>query len=410
MFQYIRQHNTVAFAISVCIACNVLAFFSYPVIIYYLVLFLASGYVFFKATRITFCILSLLIGCALSILFNNIPSLFHAESRFIYFSLLLIVASPLLTSQSLTNLRQNMFIWMIWLSLLIGTGSLLAYFLGINLARNDIDFAFAVNAGSFGGITLHSMLMGPFAGIGMCYMLWGILSQKIAAQKVEYWKYIILACCIATTLLSSSRAANMATLAGAISIVFFLFRKRQSKLVKYAFIASISVFISLPLMEVFSEGLVNKQIGNENMGSITASRNKAWQTRIHEFSNSPIVGIGFSSQTVSKDSGAINLLPGKIEPGTSWGAVFSMTGLVGGLSFVCIVLISLSKVWQMVKKEDNWSSFLGGVLIIFLFHFIAEGYIFAGGSPLNFMFWLCVGVIFSLERYKLQPASIPFFN
>lgn len=395
---------------SACIAFNALALFIYPVTIYYSMLSLVSLYVFFNFRKISLSILFLSIGCILSILCNNIPKIFNSELRFIYFILILIVASPLFTSESLAHFRRNMFIWMIWLSLLIGTASLVSYFLGINLARNDIDFSFAINAGSFGGVTVHSMLMGPFAGIGTCYMIWGILTQKITGTKVEIWKYIILTCCIATTLLSASRAANLATLLGAMSIVFFLLRKQQAKLIKYVFFASIAVIVTLPFSGRFSEGLLNKQTGNESMGSITASRDRAWQTRIEEFSNNPIVGMGFSSQTIGKNAGAVSLISGKIEPGTSWGAVFAMTGLIGGLSFISIVLICISKLWKKIKQGDSWSSFLGGVLVVFFSHFIAEGYIFAGGSPLAFLFWLCVGVTFSLGKYKTENTSIPFFQ
>jgi len=106
-----------------------------------------------------------------------------------------------------------------------------------------------------------------------------------------------------------------------------------------------------------------------------------------EFASSPIIGIGF--QTVSLTGSDSPNRRGNIEPGSSWLAVLSMTGIVG----LCFVLIIFYRAWHVSKYVNNNNTILfQGLLLFMSIHMLVEGYIYAGGSFLCMLLWLIIGV------------------
>ena len=145
-----------------------------------------------------------------------------------------------------------------------------------------------------------------------------------------------------------------------------------------------------PAVEYFSSGLVAKQEANVESGGTFNSREKLWNARLDEFRDSPVYGVGFSAQRIITSEAT--LLTGKVEPGTSYGAVFAMTGVLGGSIFLYILLQAI------FNKRKTSLSLPQAYLVFFAIHMFVEGYVFAGGSPLCFIFWLCIGAACAMKR------------
>lgn len=149
-------------------------------------------------------------------------------------------------------------------------------------------------------------------------------------------------------------------------------------------------------LDVYLHYIKQRIFDNEGLASIRA--------RIKEFTSSPIYGIGFC--VVDPRYDAVNKSTGQIEPGSSWLTIASMTGLLGLITFLSIVVSSFKKVVKI--KNDFYSMLFAGCLTFFIFHMLAEGYIMAPGSYLNFIFWLLIGSIWGV--YFIEHKGLVFKN
>jgi O-antigen ligase len=131
------------------------------------------------------------------------------------------------------------------------------------------------------------------------------------------------------------------------------------------------------------------------------TRAALWDMRIQEFESSPLIGVGFASVD-PEISTRFDEEEGRVEPGSSWLAVLSMTGLLG---FIPIVIMILKCGIFMFKDKNQplLSAFLGGMLFLFVVHMFAEGYVLSAGSGLFFYFWLTVGMI---EAYRVSVKNL----
>ena len=138
-------------------------------------------------------------------------------------------------------------------------------------------------------------------------------------------------------------------------------------------------------------------------GGTLSSRQSLWNERIKEFKSSPIYGVGFSSQKeIRIDIRTLNT--GAVEPGTSYGAVFAMTGLLGGIPFLMILAS------QILKKPSAAFGMLvispaQVCLVFFGMHMMVEGYVFAAGSPLCALLWLSVGAASAWQNKNITNIA-----
>lgn len=265
---------------------------------------------------------------------------------------------------------------------IIGVGSFFARFLGINFMKTYTkDFVFQV--GQFGGLTTHSMMLGPIAGIGALYMAY----IAYLSRKKLYWMLSSLSAI--SVLFSASRSALAAMVAG---FTIMLFRLSGS-LNKFAITSVICIMIgtaSFPLWGSALDSVRAKNEANIKAGGAINSRETLWNARLNEFRNNPIVGVGFCAidRTFSKDEN-LDTRTGMVESGSSWLIILSMTGLVGAILLIPVFARSYLTAY---RDEDSFSALVCGILTLFFVHMIAEGYIFYGGSQMAFMLWLTVGV------------------
>jgi O-antigen ligase len=132
------------------------------------------------------------------------------------------------------------------------------------------------------------------------------------------------------------------------------------------------------------------ELASDN-NDLTLTRTQLWSIRISEFLRSPLFGIGYSNDTSLNHLFLSSNEKVKLEPGSSWLAILSMTGIFGFIFFLRVLYSSLKK----IKLKYKNSKLLVSVIIFYLIHFIAEGYVISGGSGLNLFFWLILGILYS---------------
>ena len=133
------------------------------------------------------------------------------------------------------------------------------------------------------------------------------------------------------------------------------------------------------------------------------TRETLWNDRIREFHSSPIFGVGFASQSNLLSETKSGELGGKIEPGSTYLMVLSMTGVIGMMALLFFFLKPLMSLnfWTRVYSIERYKL---AAYIFFLVHFVAEGYIFSSGSLLACVFWLLVGATYPYQGIRYSQV------
>ena len=369
--------------------CSIIGFMPYYDWAYYLILLsvLVYGFVSSRSVSIDIWMLMIMVAALLSLFWGNPPAIFKSWERFVFFIVVISVISPLITNHSFIRIRVLAFQWVLYLACFIAISSFFCYFLGINYMRHySID---NTAAGWFGGITVNSMILGPISTISTIYLLWLYFRKKNLQTRIK--RILLLGgffCSFCSVLLTASRGSFVAVLVGIISVLYFSFRRNLMKLLRIFFLASLIMAVGFPIYAPLAKNLVIKQSANIESGGTFSSRSSKWGNRIAEIKSSPIFGIGFASV----DSHNVGDYDGRtIEPGSSWLGVLSMTGMIGGISVLGLITRCYVFLSRRIKCYE--SILLLSLLNTLIVHMMSEGYIFAAGSVLFFVFWLLVGVI-----------------
>lgn len=360
---------------------------------YYGIIFMALGFIIFRSGtyRISTAMVMLHMACAISIILNDIPDFFSPWLRFLAFMIVTGVVSPFIYNQALGRFRMNLFFNIQNLLLVVVATSLIGMFMGVGWGY-----------GGFGGITGHSMLLAPVAALSFLYLLYLYFNDDLTLPR---WKRrgmkALMPISALFALMSASRTSFIALV---VSVVFFLFmtwKKSQSRVVKSVLISAVLLMITSPLwLPVAYEGIIKK-----NRGSLTgldfSTRSASWEQGIDTFKSSPWFGVGFSSVDIESKE-ALYSAEGKVETGSSWLMLLSMTGLLGFVPVLWLFLKSGFSLWQIRFDMPVLSSFLMAQLVFWSIHMLGEGYILAAGSFLFFNCWLLLGVI---QFLKGKPVS-----
>lgn len=303
---------------------------------------------------------------------------FQSYPRFVLFALLTICVSPIMQSEVLREWRSQLFKFTMWVATIIGVGSFFCYYLGINYMQDPYERDILL-VGLFGGLTTHSMLLGPLSGIGSLYMIY----KAYQTNKKRFWIFATL--CLITCLFASSRTAVVASIAAS-GIMIYKLSGTANNFARTAVIIGILLSLAYPAWEDATSGIIEKQVKNEEIGRY-GSRTELWEDRISEFQSSPIYGIGF----VSVDPENIEMIEGGrgvIEPGSSWLSILSMLGIIGVIVCLPIFFKCFMCAW---KEMDEKSCLCVGVLSEMFIYMVSEGFIFSAGSYLCFILWLTLG-------------------
>lgn len=397
LLQYINSNiGWLVFILVVIIASRTtgLRLFS-PDITYYCALGVISIAVLIKGVKIDAVCGVLLIYIVINILITDPPDVFLPWLRFGLFVLVIVAVSPLIKTDCAKKLRLRIFRGIIICCIIISVVSFFCYFLGINMMRSTWDGSklndFMINnSGTFGGITTHSMLLGPISGIA-------VIACTYLALNCNWRFWILVVVCAGPLLFAASRAALLATIAGEI-VLFYFSSRRFGKMGKRIMRGILILAITSPLWNDALSGLEAKNKGNITAGVNLDSREEKWGIRIEEWKSSPIFGIGFCSVShLDKIS-----VGGVIEPGSSWLAVLSMTGTIG---FIIFVMIFLRAVRNALSPRRSSGAVIGAILIMLGVHMLAEGYVFSGGNFCCLLVWLFIGLATDYVPEKLLNSK-----
>lgn len=386
----------IPFLFAAAMSAKVLGFSVGPIdMICYGLLVVSAGYMVAKGLITDKLSLIFIVFIPLSILLAQPNPVFRSGMRYVLFLLLFIVVSPLNKSLVGQQFRSKVLKGVFICCATIGIVSFFCYFLGINLMRNTysgemMDYYMENKAGTFGGITSQSMLLAPISGIGAlacCYV-------QMKTHKNIFW--VLAAMCMGSLLFAASRSSLMATLAG-VGALFFYFSQKAGRQVQRIIVILALLFVTNPLWNSALEGITQKNQGTEiSSGVKTDSRQEKWSIRIEEWKDSPVWGIGFVAVS---DRDNYHPTLGVIEPGSSWLAVLSMTGIVGFFLF-CRIFYRAIK--NSLFRRTPEGALLGGALVLVGVHMLAEGHVFSAGSFLCFLVWLIIGCAtdYSPELYS----------
>ena len=341
-------------------------------------------YAFKRGWQIELIAVPFLLYLPINVLLTSPDHIFNSWMRLALFSMVFVFASPLLKSPSFGMFRKKMLMGILFLCVLLGIGSFVCYFLGINYMPSQYDGSvmndYYGSAGGFSGLLLQSIILGMFCGLGMIYLLY---RSQLRPRRERVWYYVLIAILALTVLMSASRSALLSAIMGGLIMLYQLYEK-HGKFVQVLMTILLVGTLTLPLWESFTTGLETKIEANKELGAY-GSRTEKWSARMAEFSSSPLIGIGFAS--VDKRLDVVGM-GGIVEPGSSWLCILSMTGIVGFILFAII----LFRPFQYLKSHSTpYNALLMGLLVFISSHMISEGYIFAGGSPLCFIAWLIFG-------------------
>lgn len=362
-----------------------------PEIITYGVLFIYVIKFFCKKSKFDPIIVVLLLYIPINLLMTDPPEIFKPWMRYGLFVLTSVCITSLLQSISMRSFRRDLFEVSLWLCGLLGSASFVCYFLGINFMQlNSIEFM-NIEAGLFSGLINHSMMMGPIAGCGAVFMG----SKAYATRKRIY--LVLCLFCVGASLLSASRSAVMATIAG---ILYMLMRasKGSGHFLRIIMLVAVVGALTFPLWQGMTDFVVEKQTKNMQVGSSFSSRESKWNNRIAEFKNNPILGIGYVSVGLNTED--VDPQNGTVEPGSSWLAILSMTGIVG---MVIMFIIFYSSFTAPCGCSDDLLPSILGVIVLMAAHMGAEGYIFSANSYLFFLIWLALACA---RDYKYRISKL----
>lgn len=341
--------------------------------------------------KLSLLLLLFLLTCVISILANDIPAYFNSEQRLAAFIFVFACISPFIETKKLGVLRQYLFKYsMIFVGMVVVI-SIIGKATGIYSGTNSL--------GLFQGITVHSMLLGPLAAMTLVISLWKISNLR-KNPKIRN-RYILLAgLAFICLILAASRGALIGAVAGVLFMYAAIYKHRLAKQFKTIALLVIVLVSTSGLWSNYTEQLTIK---NEESENITSSREELWAFRIQEFQESPIFGIGFASSKY----GIFNTVDGQLEPGTSWGAIFAQIGIIGGLAFLILILYYCVFLFKS-KDQFNNGALLLGLLVFFMMHWFAEGYILASGDFIFYNSWLLLGIIgvYKNNNERFQNRSI----
>ena len=355
----------------------------------YLVIFVF--YVINGGIHIEYKWLLFLLYLPLTIILAQPASIFRSWERYVLFALLFLICSPVLQSYYTRKFRLSAYLYVLIISILLSVGSFIGYFLGINFCTNDSDYIvdYVGVAGHFSGLTRQSMFLGPLSGISSVFLFYKYLSSK---DKI--WLLLFIPC-MGSMFYSSSRSAFLATIAGLLTVLYY-FVENKKEFCKKLLIALLLVGITFPLWKSVTLALQDKQNMHKDDTGLFDSRSGKVEQRFEEFISSPIWGVGFAAIDANgKDP--YNRNTGTVEPGSSWLAVLSMTGLIGFILFSMLFKESFVTVRSVSARAS-----LTGILVFYAVHMLVEGYIYAAGNPNTFIVWLIIGCCYDVKNASAQ--------
>jgi len=329
-------------------------------------------------------LLLFIIIAIISIILSDVSQKYDAPMRLATWVILVSSVGPLLYNSKLINFRKKLLETTMYIFMIIGGVSFLYWVVGLpHLGR-----------GHFTGITIHSMLLAPIASMGGIYAIYRFFKTKIYNIQKIIFALLFMGNTV-SVFLAASRSALAGYIFGLIILLFFQKFHHKQLITIMVLIVSILGFL---LHEINKSPDKIRKHSNEIVQSmedrgLQNTRESLWKQRLKEFNDSPVFGVGFASE----ENKVVNIRKinksGKIEPGSTYLMILSMTGLAGVISmlFFFSKILFDKKFWKVTTTKEIYKL---AVLGFFLIHFLAEGYLFASGALMAFVFWTLIGSIY----------------
>lgn len=374
----------------------------------------------FKNVSFNIFLAGILVWSAVTIVVMTPPPYFRSWMRLAYFCMLLLVASPLINSPSLARFRRVIWIILWWI---LGIYSILSLVIHIcQIAMEPMWYTYMLR-----GIYVSRMVNGLISAItAVAYSVPLIFGRVSRSAKV--FAGIVFVICIYFVIISTSRIAGVAVFAGVL-IVCSRAKVNYKWVLLWFVLAVVLLGCVVLLLGNGVTSLLLRKINFYTEESFLWSRVPLFDARIQEFLSNPIFGVGYASERIITgfDKFSDWVATGAIEPGSSWLALLSQTGIIGFLLMSVFVWTVIVKAYALMHNavpvsgsfnfspdekifydQLNASSSLMcspttivAVFTALIVESLVEGWILAGGAFFALVFWLSCSMI---QNTRLVPA------
>ena len=243
------------------------------------------------------------------------------------------------------------------------------------------------------------MVLGPIAAISGITSFYYYLTNDTKKKKILYIAISVVSALV--VIIASSRLAFAGYIAG---MIFLFVKPFKYRLIYIVLIISMGIGIFARL-ENGTKKVETNSIDKGLVGKGTVnSRELLWNARMTEFRENPIFGVGFAAQD-NHVVGSKSSEGGRIEPGSGYLMILSMTGLFGFILFIWYFyfLFNSKRFWLEIFNNETYKLSL---FAFFAVHFIGEGYVFSVGNIFAALFWLLVGVTFPYSDIKKRRIKV----
>jgi len=344
-----------------------------------------------KGFHINMLMLLVVISAAFSLMMNDYDTKFNPVARLFSWILLIATVGPLIYNPELIRFRNRLLEGFMVIFMYVGAFSFFYWLAGgPNIGR-----------GHFAGLMNQSMLLAPVASMGALYAFYRFIQEKKGRKKIYFLMLFFLGSL--SVLLAASRTAFIAfMLAFFVYLVFNRFKFRGFILLMVTLFTIVTAYNMTE--NGFSAG--EDSVGGElTERGLKNTRELLWTNRLIEFKSNPVFGVGFATQNeeiiVIDKQHQREDSTGRIEPGSTYLMILSMTGLLGAFSMILLLgkaLISRD-FWRRVSKTESYKLAL---FVFFSVHFVAEGYIFSSGALFACIFWLLLGATYPYSKINYQ--------
>lgn len=350
-----------------------------PVGLYYgalilmgIILFCKEQYKIFDIKVVLF-----LAACALSLVLNVVDPRYRAWERLIGLFGIILTLGPLFVGVRTQATRIECLKYISWLSIFTCVASFALFIVARSLTYTE-------RGNLYGGITVHSMILGPIAALATMYMVqFAFLKYRDLTGIQKMLTVILTLICLFNCIMAGSRSALGGLVVSVILWLWIFLSDNRRLFFKCIIAISVGTAATSPLWWQYTETIQKKMAVSESNGSMLYSRQARWDARIIEIQNNPIVGMGFGTVDAPVSS------KGTVEPGNGWLFIWSSAGIVAFIMFCIIYLQAIVASW---RSRTYIGMFVLSLLTFFAIHINAEGYSISSGHLGCLMMWLCLGI------------------
>lgn len=369
--------------------------------LYYPMLFIIALYCILNIKKISIIHVVYLTICLLSILLNSIPTYYRIYSRFLVFIFLLISFSNLVNSRKIALMRLHTFHLFSILTVVLVTINYVFFSLGI--VKNEAMTLYK-EVGLYTGSTSNNE-MGLLGAIAIMFII--TYCSKFYKQISIISRIIIAICLISAISMMAMASSRMGLICTIISVIFVSYKLNSNSLKKLLNTLILFIIGCFLITSFFSDKFrfMLEKNGNQIEEIKYNSREDMWLSRIKEYKESPIYGIGFGYMKYGWGNLDAENTKGRIESGSGWASVISQTGTLGA---ICMFFIVVPNIIYLIRKKSTsyCSAWYSGMCIMFILQPITEAYITTVGAVLCCLFWLNYSVIESFRKGLLKDSDL----